>query len=283
MRMNSIPPSRRAAIGRTSPADEAVRICLTVLLFAIADCSVAVAQHNARALASDRAVAASTPRREALFRNMPTNSGKRCLGIAVVAEALLDGVPLRENGEEEVAQIARRIYGGLTTGQRLRYPRQVTIEGKRLPIYSTAALDKLSTLVADNYKRDYSRLVKTDEGRRKVLVAQNSFVATSDALERLLDADPDKLDAFFGSGRRLFPDGTVKDTFHAFLIGKGADGGIVVYDPNEPGLPITGELSNTAKGVTLKWVCRYRDTGRVTAQRYLVVHKDKFFGVMASE
>ena len=55
-----------------------------------------------------------TAMRVAVLRNIPTNSDKRCVGIAVVAEALLDGVQLEENGFEKTVEkteeIAERIY-----------------------------------------------------------------------------------------------------------------------------------------------------------------------------
>jgi len=256
-----------------------IRNWLAVLLFVTTGCGSAVAQQNTTTSANAR----NASPRESILRHTPTNSDKRCVGISVVSEALLDGIRLEGDGPGNVAQIAQQIYNSLPTGQEIRYRRDVTIEGVRVPIHSEAAIDKLSTLIADKYKRDYFRLLKTEEGRQKLLAAQNSFVVTSSELERILDADVDKIDAFCGFGRRLFPDGTLKKTTHAFLIGKRSDGDIVVYDPNDPGSPIICQILNKEGGVTIKWTCQYRDTGHITTQCYRVVHKDRFFRVIIGE
>ena len=157
------------------------------------------------------------------------------------------------------------------------------IDGVPVPITSRGAINKLSSMIAEKYKQDYSRLLKTDSGRRRLLAAQDDFVPTSGALDRILEADHDNVDVFIGSGTRVFPDGTVKQTHHAFLIGNESGSDIVVYDPNDPGLPISCELRNTEEGVTIEWTCRYKHTGQVTTQRYLVVHKDRFFQAMLGE
>ncbi len=221
--------------------------------------------------------------REIILSSISTNSDKRCVGISVVAEALLDGVALEEDGCDEAASVADQIYDSLTTKQQLRYRPDVMVEGVCVPLISKAAIDKLGTLVADKYKRDFSRLMSTEEGRQTLLTAQDSFVATLSELERILDADPDKVDVFIGSGTRLFPDGTVELSYHAFLIGKEANGDMVVYDANDPGSPIKCKLWNCEQGVAIGWTCSYRDTGHTTTQYYLFVHKDRFFQVMLGE
>lgn len=218
--------------------------------------------------------------REDILRSMPTNADKNCVGISLVAEALLDGALIDGSGGEEVEEIAQRIYASLTTAQPLRYHRHVMIDGVRVSIDSQMAITKLSTLVADLYKRDYLRLIQTEEGRQKLLTAQDSFVATSHELDRILDADPDKVDAFLGTGIRKFPDGTIEDTHHAFLISQGADGGLVVYDANDPGLPISCRVRGDDRGVTIEWTCKYKATGKTTTQQYFVVPKDRFFRML---
>lgn len=255
-----------------------IRNWLIALLITITVRGIAVAQDSA-----PPAEAGNLRLREIVLNNLPTNSDQRCIGIAMVSEALLDGVRLEEDGPDDVAQIAQQIYLSLTNGQVVRCRRDVMIGATRVPIFSAAAIDKLSTLVADKYKRDYFRLLKTEAGRQKLFAAQSDFVVSSRDLERILAADADELDAFCGVGRRVFPDGTEKETTHAFLIARSPDGKLVVHDPNDPGRPIACQILNTDDGVTIEWTCRYRDTGHVTTQTYRIVHKDKFFGLLVGE
>ncbi len=212
-----------------------------------------------------------------ILRNMPTNSDERCLGISVVAEALLGGKRLDRDGLDAPEDLARRIYDGLTNGRKLRYHGRVSIDGRRVPIDSREALEKLSTLVAKLYKRDYHALSKTEQGRQRLVAGQTSFIRTSAELDRILRDDPDKTDVFLASGKRWFPDGTVKDTYHVILIRKEPGGEKSVYDPNDPGSPIASRAEDTDNGLMIEWTCRYKDTGVVTRQRYRIVHKDDFF------
>ncbi len=116
-----------------------------------------------------------------------------------------------------------------------------------------------------------------------LLAAEDSLVVNAKALESVLDGEPDRTDAFFGSGTRTFADGSVESTHHVFLIGKQADGKKYVYDPNDPGSPIPCRITDRAGGVEVQWVCRYRDTGNVTTQRYRIVQKDTFFRRMLDD
>lgn len=221
--------------------------------------------------------------RETILRNMPTNSEQRCVGISVVTEALLDGKPAEGNDLEAAEDVAQRIYRGLVTRQPLRYHARVLVGAAAVSIESPTAIEKLGSLVTDFYKQDFLRLSETEEGQQQLLSAEDSFVTTDMELDRILEAEPDRTDAFFGSGSRTFPDGTLETTHHVFLIGKQADGNTYVYDSNDPGLPITCKLVNRREGVEVEWTCKYRDTGKETTQRYLVVPKDTFFRLMLAE
>jgi hypothetical protein len=226
--------------------------------------------------------AKSSPDTPPIIRNMPTNSEKRCMGISVVAEALLDGERVDRDGVDggdAAEELARRIYRSLVTRRRVQYRPRVTIGNKSVPIDSKGALERLSTLVADLYKRDYVRLLQTEEGQQRLIAAQTEFIGTRRELDRILDADPDKTDVFCVSGRRWFPDGSVKETHHVVLIAKKPDGTKVVYYPNDPGSAIPCRLRNGEDVLEIVWTCRYRDTGHVTTQRYNIVHKDRFFRV----
>ncbi|MEO8496826.1 MAG: hypothetical protein ABI614_17285 [Planctomycetota bacterium] len=259
-----------------------VRVLLTIAFMAFAGCGNADEPQDSPPATAGKSEPIASPR-AAILSSISTNSDKRCVGISLVAEALLDGLPVEGDSCDEADDVAARIYDSLTSKRQLRYLQRVSIEGTCVPLISTEAIDKISTLVAEKYKQDFSRLMTTEDGRRKLLAAQDSFVATASQLDRILDADSDKLDAFFGSGVRRFPDGTVEDTYHAFLIGKGQNGALVVYDANDPGLPIECKLLGGESGVAIEWTCRYRDTGQTTTQHYLIVPKDRFFHVMLGE
>jgi len=231
-------------------------------------------------------VAKPSPReatRQAILRNMPINSQQRCVGISIVTEALLDSLPAVGAGRETVEDAARRLYRGLGDQQPTRLPPQLLIFATVIDIDSPAAIAKLSLCVTDLYKQDFARLSKTEAGRQKLLAAEDRFVATDAELERILEGDPDRTEAFFGSGSRIFPDGTVETTHHVFLIGRQADGQKCVYDSNDPGRPIACQLANRRQGVEVEWTCQYRDTGQETTQRYLIVDKDTFFRIILAE
>jgi hypothetical protein len=208
---------------------------------------------------------------------MPENSDQRCVGIATVMEALLDGLLEDDSRAQTADAIAATIYQGLRTGGQIRYPRYLRIGGKHSAIESKEALETLSTLVANRYKDDYFRASDTDEGQQRLFAAEESVVKTRRELDALLAADSDHVDAFFGVGTRWFPDGSIKSTHHAVLLSAGKGGKIFVYDPNEPAKPLDCRLEQTEGGLTIEWTCRYRETGLVTTQRYQVIHKDAYY------
>jgi len=120
-------------------------------------------------------------------------------------------------------------------------------------------------------------LIASEAGIQRLRTAMTNIVMSSEKLDAILDADPDKIDVFLCAGIRRFPDGTFKDTNHAILIAKTANGDKVVYDPNEPGSAIACRLNDTEDGLEITWKCRYRDTGQVTIQRYHLLSKESFF------
>ena len=221
--------------------------------------------------------------RTVILRNLPTNSNQRCVGISIVAEALLDGVRADGTAGDNAEDVAHRIYGNLLTNRQLPFQPRLLIGEASVAIESAVAIEKLTSLVTDLYKDDFLRLSKTRKGRRKLLAAEDAFVATREQLEKILDAEPDQTDAFLGSGTRTFPDGRLDQTHHAFLIVKMADGQMRVFDPNEPGSAIACKLTNRTGGVEVEWTSQYRDTGMETTQRYQFVHKDIFFRLMLGQ
>jgi hypothetical protein len=58
---------------------------------------------------------------------------------------------------------------------------------------------------------------------------------------------------------------------------KNADGEKVIYDPNDPGRPISCTIQASSDGLLIKWTCRYRDTNVLTTQEYQIIELDRFF------
>ncbi len=215
--------------------------------------------------------------REDVFRNMPVNSDSRCVGISLVTGGLLEGEMLSGETAADPELLGRQIYAAALKKTPLHFPATVQLDDGPAAIQSREALEKLSTIVADIYKQRHRELIGSDAGLRRLRSAMARVVKSSDELDAILDRDPDKTDAFFCVGMRRFPDGTFKDTNHAILIAKNADGEKVVYDSNDPGAAIPCKLHDTGDGVEVTWKCRFRDTGQITTQRYQILAKDTFF------
>jgi len=218
-----------------------------------------------------------------ILRNMPMNSDRRCLGIALVAEALLDGKQTEGDGCEDPKELGRQIYQGAEKKAVLQFRPKLCTDQGVAPIMSREAIDKLSTVVADLYKERHLALIATNEGRRKIVAAQSSNVKTVKELDAILDADRDKIHAFLAIGLRQFPDASEKPTYHVVLIAKTPSGKKVVYDPNDPGAAITARFNETNEGLFVQWTCRYRDTGQVTTQEYQIVSQETFFRMALSD
>jgi hypothetical protein len=212
-----------------------------------------------------------------ILRNMPVNSDSRCVGISLVAGALLEGQMLADDAADEPATLGQQIYDGALKKSAVRYHPRLLLDDGAAPIQSREALEKLSATVADLYKQRHLELIATEKGRQRLRAAMGKVVKSSVELDAVLDADPDKIDTFFCIGMRRFPDGTFTDTNHAILIAKNSMGEKVVYDPNDPGTAIPCRLQDIGDGVEVTWKCGYRDTGQITTQRYQILAKDTFF------
>lgn len=215
--------------------------------------------------------------RDAILENLPTNSDKRCVGIATVAEALLDGEASVEASNLTAEQLAQQIYDQIATGKTVAYTPTILIDKEVHPVTSQAVLSLVSTLVADLYKQDYLRLMKTDQGRARIIAAGDRVIRSREELLQILKNDLDQIAVFAGEGIRSFPDKKLQKTRHAFLVGKLDDNTLFVYDPNDPSQPIRCRHAKLVKGLVLRWSCRYRDTGEVTTQQYYLVHQQDYF------
>jgi hypothetical protein len=252
--------------------------CVILLALAVTSC----ARQPGRDDPADQAEQAR-PATPSILQNMPVNSEERCVGITIVVAALLEGNRTNGDRQDRPEELAKRIYATLTTGKPVHYSRYLLSNGRSLAIDSREALDTLSTLVADLYKEDYRRLIQTEEGRRRLFQAAGGFVRTREELEGLLDRHTDKTDVFLAGGIRRFPDGTVKETHHAVLIRNGPSGELLVFDPNDPGVPIRCRVETDEDGLVLEWTCRYKDTGMITTQRYHIIPKDRYFRTVLRE
>lgn len=218
-------------------------------------------------------------RPEQILLNMPVNSDHRCVGISLVAAALLEGELIADDRADDAGELGKQIYDAAFVKRRVRFRAKLKVDDRDEPIQSRMALNALATAVADRYKQRHLELIATAEGRNKLWTAEGAVLRDMAELDTLLAMDKDHIVAMLVAGSRRFPDGSVKDTNHAVLIAKTPAGEKVVHDPNDPGQPISCRFAKTDEGLTIAWTCRYRDTGETTSQRYLMIETDKFFRV----
>ena len=206
------------------------------------------------------------------------NSDLRCVGIAAVAEALLEG-KVSEGPEASITldQLAQVIFDNLSSDAAIAYPAEIILNDKALPITDTAVLNELSTRVAELYKAEAARIFRQPTGAEKLRRAQAFAIQSEKELRRELAEDNDKTEFMCCFGFREFPDGTYKETYHAVLLREFEDGTLAVFDPNDPGKPIRCQFSTHAGELVIEWKCGYRDRGFSTTQTYRVVPKSRFF------
>ena len=210
-----------------------------------------------------------------LLGNMPVNSDRRCMGVCLVAEAILEGTFIDDSLCDEPEVLARQIYKCVFGRRTVRYRREICLNGDEKPIWDRESLDKLTRFVADLYEQQYDSLIATDAGQQR-LVAGMKPIRTSAELQKFLQADEDHLDVFCAFGSREFPHGE-EECYHAVLIGRDARGNTIIYDPNDPGVTIFCHTDESEEGLLLEWTCRYRDSGYDTSQVCQVIHKDVYF------
>jgi hypothetical protein len=243
----------------------------TVFLLAI------LASFSSMAFAQDTGQSRPAKDIEPILANMPENSDRRCLGISLVAAALLKGEKLDGDDCDVPEDLAKRIYEAAFDKARVRFQATLCLDTQRVPITSREGLNALATAVADRYKQRYFELIATEEGKNKLWDAERNFVKSRRALAELLEAEAGHIACFAVVGERTFPDGVMKDTNHVILIAKHADGEMVIYDPNDPGRPITCRFQPASDGILITWTCRYRDTGITTIQQYRIIEIDRYF------
>src|SRR5204863_1694943 len=131
-----------------------------------------------------------------ILRNMPVNSDSRCVGISLVAAALLEGQI--ENGDDcdLPAELGRKIYDGALNKTAPRYYLKLCLDEGARPIQSREALEKLSTVVADLYKQRHLELIASEQGIQRLRAAMAKVVMSSEELDAILGADSDKIDVF---------------------------------------------------------------------------------------
>jgi hypothetical protein len=205
--------------------------------------------------------------------NMPLNSERRCVGIAGVVEAIAEAKLVASVESPETC--AEQVYQHLLTKQPLKLPTKIELNKQTIPIESKDAIDQIGSLVADKFKRNHERLLETENGAIRIIVARSQYLPTKAALDDLINSDVDGLVFIAGDGKRTFPDGEAKETNHAFLVQRLPTGKYVVFDPNEPGKGINLNIRITDHLLELEWTGQYRDTGKITTQRYHVVDAKK--------
>src|SRR5688572_14561283 len=92
---------------------------------------------------SDRASAPSRFGPAEILRNMPVNSDFRCTGIALVAEALLEGELIDDGGCDRPDELGRLIYENASKQAQTRFRSKLCLNHGALPIQSREALDRI--------------------------------------------------------------------------------------------------------------------------------------------
>jgi hypothetical protein len=213
---------------------------------------------------------------------LPVNSDQRCMGIAIVIEAMLGANSLEAELCPAAQTLADQLYANAASSDRIELPQFIESEGARMPLLSRAGLELISTLIADRHKVDFATWTKDQTSADRLARAQMNFVPSTESLREVLLSDVDHAVAFGGPGIRDFPDGEQRETHHAFVLQLRPDGGIIVYDPNDPDAPISCDLAETEDGVLIEWTGQYRDTGLRTTQAYYLVPVQDYLAVAFS-
>ena len=217
-----------------------------------------------------------------VLKTLPVNTDQRCMGIAIVIEAMLGASFLEADHCPAAQTLADQLYAQAASAARLQPPQFIQAEGARLPLLSEAGMEMLCTLIADRYKQDFARWASDEAAAERLADAEMSFVTSRRSLQQILLSDVDHAVAFGGPGIRDFPEGEGRETYHAFVLQLQSDDRIVVYDPNDPRSPIPCELHETDEGVLIEWSCQYRDTGLRTTQAYYLVPVQDYLAVAFS-
>lgn len=214
-----------------------------------------------------------------LLQNMPMNDDKRCMGIALTVEALLEATLTPELAAETPKELGQRIYHSVRGDSAVRCGTDVVIEGRPMPVWSPEALQAISTAVADLYKRDYLATA----GPAGDSQVESQVVASLQELDDLISQDGDGVVMLGGVGLRWFADGSTAETVHAFLVSKADSGGYAVHDPNDPGSWIATRVIENDDAVEMEWKAQYRDTGKLTRQRYVLTDARSYLQSLADQ
>ena len=225
----------------------------------------------------------SSPNRNIVLKNIPMNSDLRCVGISVTVETLLEQQYAKNKLSLDAESFSKSVYNNLFNPQStLEIPRNLKIDGKLISTDSKEAMNHLGTLISNIYKSEFHEALATNEGKRRLRSQQSLFLKKRQDIIDVLNNDLDKHEVFMGTGRRFFDDGNIKTTNHAFILGLVNDE-IIVYDPNDPEVALACEIEEKPYGITVKWRCRYRDTGETTTQFYYLISKDVYFSEVLIE
>jgi hypothetical protein len=211
---------------------------------------------------------------------MPLNAEERCVGICAVIAALCDGTLDATAAAEPCDQLAQRVVDHVPATDPFAYPATVILDKQRRAIDDPEVLEALSVRVAERYKERHRQLAASQAGILRLRLAAAKTVVSQQELEELLDADHDHIVAFMAEGQREFDDGASRPTSHAVLLRKDDQGDIVVYDPNDPGLPIACTLIAEPDGFKVQWTCAYQHQAARTTQTYSIVSQPQYFRVL---
>src|SRR5215470_1200569 len=87
---------------------------------------------TASAFAQDSEQPAATKRAEQILANMPVNVEHRCLGISLVAAALLEGETAEGDDSDTVEDLSQRIYDAEFTKGRVQFHPTLSLGGNHV-------------------------------------------------------------------------------------------------------------------------------------------------------
>jgi hypothetical protein len=264
---------------------KSLRVGLALLSVATLLSLLACKEEESPPTLDKRAIGASTFRRPdvtEVMSKMPANDEKQCVAISLITEALLEAEINRSIREGSARQVARDIYRNATKESHLKVPARIMVDGKQASVFDTAGLHALRTAVDEYYKAEYGRNLDSTDRKLRIIEAQDNCLKSIAEVEGMISDDADGIICLIGIGERQFPDGTVKESYHAFLLQTDESGGYIVHDPNASERPYRCSVDDTGEYVNLQWCCPYRTTGAVTCQKYRMtlapIYFRAFFG-----
>jgi hypothetical protein len=191
---------------------------------------------------------------------MPQNQDKECLGICVAMEFLVKNKAIKFNGASELNLNAIVLY-------------DIYISRESL-VKSPVILDLVEICKQTHqvYKQKLDSACETTVNQHKLLLAEEAIVRSKSELLTLLRNDRPKLETFLVLGERTRNLKEKSILSHAVIISELENGKLVLYDPNEPGVPLEFNMPIENDLLTISWQSRYPNDTQKATQTGVLIH-----------